>query len=100
MDFRTRKETQHRFRYKLSFKYNLNQTFYFVLSDEPFVNFQDQAFHENRFYTGIGINILENSQIQIGYLKQHIRKNDLNRIQIGISFQTDSRKQKTTLTQL
>ncbi|WP_299124210.1 DUF2490 domain-containing protein [uncultured Winogradskyella sp.] len=100
LDFKTRNETQHRFRYKLSLKYNLNRTFYFVMSDEPFVNFQDQAFHENRFYTGIGINILENSQIQVGYLKQHITKNNLNRIQIGISFQTDSRKPKTTLTQL
>ncbi len=100
LEFRDRNELQNRFRYKLSLKYNLNKTLFLVLSDEPFINFQDQVFHENRFYFGVGINILKNSQIQIGYLKQHIRKNNLNRIQVGISFQTDSRKPKTTLTQL
>ncbi|WP_299116277.1 DUF2490 domain-containing protein [uncultured Winogradskyella sp.] len=94
-----RNELQNRLRYKLSLRYNLNKTFFLILSDEPFVNFQDQVFHENRFYSGIGINVFKNSQIQIGYLKQNIRKSNLNRIQIGISFQTDSRKQKTNLAQ-
>ena len=98
--FSDRHELQQRLRYRISFRYDLNKTFFLTMSDEPFVNFQDQVFHENRFYTGIGINVLKNSHLQIGYLKQHIRKNNLNRIQIGISFETDSRKPKTTLTQL
>ncbi|WP_282043286.1 DUF2490 domain-containing protein [Winogradskyella flava] len=100
LDFSDRNELQNRFRYKLSLKYDLNKTFFVLVSDEPFVNFQNQVFHENRFYSGIGINVLKNSQIQIGYLSQHIRKNRLNRIQIGINFQTNYRKPKTTLTQL
>nr|WP_281397808.1 DUF2490 domain-containing protein [Winogradskyella flava] len=100
LDFNDRNELQNRFRYRLSLKYDLNKTFFVLVSDEPFVNFQNQVFHENRFYSGIGINVLKNSQIQLGYLSQHIRKNRLNRIQIGINFQTNYRKSKTTLTQL
>lgn len=100
LDFNDRNELQNRFRYRLSLKYDLNKTFFVLVSDEPFVNFQNQVFHENRFYSGIGINVLKNSQIQIGYLSQHIRKNRLNRIQIGINFQTNYRKPKTRLTQL
>jgi hypothetical protein len=99
LDFRTRNELQNRFRYRISLKYNFNRTFYALLMEEPFVNFQDQVFHENRFYLGIGINVLKNAQFNIGYMKQHIRKNNLNRIQVGISIQTDHRKPKTTVSQ-
>ena len=98
--FNDRNELQQRFRYRISLRYDINKTFSLVVTEEPFVNFQDQVFHENRFYAGIGIKLIKNSQFQIGYLKQHIRKNNLNRIQIGISIKTDSRKPKTTLTQL
>lgn len=93
--FSTKDELQNRFRYRVSAKYNINKSLFIVVSEEPFINFQDQVFHENRFYTGLGINLYSHSQIQIGYLKQHIRKNNLNRIQIGINFQTDFRKQNT-----
>lgn len=93
-------ELQQRFRYRISFKHDINKTFFLEISEEPFVNFQDQVFHENRFYTGIGINVLKHSQLQIGYLKQHIRKNNLNRIHIGINITADSKKPKTIAMQL
>lgn len=92
--FSDKNEIQNRFRYRLSLKYPINKTLFLGLTEEPFVNFQDQAFHENRFYIGIGFNLLKRAQLQIGYLKHHIRKNNLNRFQIGISIQTDSRKPK------
>ena len=100
LEFSNRDELQQRFRYRISLRYDINKTFFLVMSEEPFVNFQDQVFHENRFYTGIGINFSKHAQLSLGYLKQHIRKNNLNRIQIGISFQTDSRKPKTTVSHL
>ena len=96
LDFSSRNEIQNRFRYRLSFKYDINKTLFLVLSEEPFVNFQDQVFHENRVYAGIGFKVMKNSQLQIGYLKHHIRKNNLNRIQIGISIQTDSRNPRSS----
>ncbi len=100
LDFTEGSAIQNRFRYRLSLNYPLNATFFLSISEEPFVNFQDQVFHENRFYTGIGINVMKNSQLQIGYLKQHIRKNNLNRIQVGILIRTDSRPSNTTLARL
>ena len=100
LDFKTRNDIQHRFRYRISFRYDINKTLFALVSEEPFVNFQDQAFHENRFYVGFGFNISKHAQISMGYLKQHIRKNNLDRIQIGLSIQTDSRKPKTTVSQL
>ena len=99
LDFRTRNELQTRFRYLISFKYFFNSTLFMLLSEEPFVNFQDQVFHENRFYCGLGVNILKHTQLSVGYMKQHIRKSNLNRIQVGISFQTDHRKSTTTVSQ-
>lgn len=100
LDFSERNELQNRFRYRLSFKYDLNKTIFINVSEEPFVNFQDQVFHENRFYTGLGFKVSSHSQLQIGYLKQYIRKNNLNRIQVGMSFKTDNRKAKPKVAQL
>lgn len=94
LEFTDRHELQNRFRYRLSLTYPINKTLFLGLTEEPFVNFQDEAFHENRFYIGIGFNLLKHIQLQIGYLKHHIRKNNLNRLQIGINIQTDSRKPK------
>ena len=92
LDFSDRTELQNRFRYRINLKYELSPTFFLVLSEEPFVNFQDQVFHENRFYAGIGLNVFKkNSQLQIGFLKQHINGNRLNRLQIGIHIKTDAR---------
>lgn len=97
LDFSARNETQHRFRYRLSLTYDFNTSFFMTISEEPFVNFQNETFHENRFYAGLGLNLYKNTtKITAGYLKQHIRKNNLNRIVIGVSFKTDHRKSKTT----
>ncbi|MCA0131846.1 DUF2490 domain-containing protein [Winogradskyella alexanderae] len=92
LDFRNRNELQNRFRYRIKFTFTVDETLSLVMSEEPFVNFQDQVFHENRFYAGLGVNVAKNSQIQLGYLKQHIRDNNLNRLILGISIKTDSRK--------
>lgn len=92
LKFVDKHELQNRFRYRLSLKYNINRLLFLGLTEEPFVNFENQAFHENRFYIGIGFNLIAHTQLQMGYMKHHIKKNNLNRIQVGISIQTDSRK--------
>lgn len=94
LEMTTGNEMQNRFRYRLSLKYPINKTFYLSLKEEAFVNFQDEAFHENRFFIGFGIHILKNTQLSIEYFKHHIKKNNLNRIQVGISIKTDSRQPK------
>ncbi len=100
LSFSDRNEVQHRFRYRISASYPIHKIVSLRLSEEPFINFQDQVFHENRFYIGLSITLLKHSQLQVGYLKQHIRKNNLNRIQIGINIKTDSRTPKTTVSLL
>ncbi|MDO6597232.1 DUF2490 domain-containing protein [Oceanihabitans sp. 2_MG-2023] len=90
-------EMQNRFRYRFSLKYNINKTLFLGIKEEPFVNFQDQAFHENRFFIGAGFHLFKNMQLQMDYLKHHIRKKNFNRIQIGISILTDYRKSKSAV---
>lgn len=87
-------EIQNRLRYRISVKYNINKTLFLAVKEEPFLNFQDQAFHENRFFIGLGFNILKNTTFEIDYLKHHIKKNNLNRIQVSLSIKTDLRKSK------
>lgn len=86
---------QNRLRYRFSLKYTLNKWISLNIKDEPFIHFQDQVFHENRFFIGIGYHAFKNVQLNVDYFKQHINKKNLNRIQIGISMQTDFRKTNT-----
>jgi len=88
-------EMQNRLRYRFSLKYNIHKTLFLAIKEEPFVNFQDQAFHENRFFIGAGFHLFKNTQLQMDYLKHHIRKKNFNRIQIGISILIDYRKSKS-----
>lgn len=94
LKFPDKNKLENRLRYRLRLNYKINKTLFFALTEEAFVNFQDQVFHENRFYIGLGFYLLKHTQLQIGYLKHHIKKNNLNRLQIGISIQTDARKSK------
>lgn len=100
LDFKEKFEIQNRLRYRISLKYILNNTFSVRVTIEPFINFQDEVFHENRFYYGLDIKILKHAQLQIGYLKQHVRKNTLNRLRVGVSLKTDHRKPKYVRTVL
>ncbi|MBU2940574.1 DUF2490 domain-containing protein [Lacinutrix sp. C3R15] len=86
---------QNRLRYLFSLQYNLTKKMSLHIKEEPFINFQDQVFHENRFFIGIGYQAFKNAQLNIDYFKHHINKKSLNRIQIGISMQTDFRKTNT-----
>ncbi|WP_178984158.1 DUF2490 domain-containing protein [Winogradskyella helgolandensis] len=91
---------QNRLRYRLGLKYPINTTLFLALKDEPFVNFQDQMFHENRFFIGIGFNLLKNTILEVDYFKHHINKNNLNRIQISITINTNSKPPKAISTPL
>jgi len=87
-------EVQHRLRYRFSLTYPLNPYVSAVMFDEGFVNFQNEAFHENRFFLGFGFNLLPKSQLRVGYLKHHIKDNNLDRIMIGFIYKSSSLKKK------
>ncbi|MEM9679706.1 MAG: DUF2490 domain-containing protein [Bacteroidota bacterium] len=92
LDLNGNNDFQQRLRYRIGFTYTINSFLFAELKEEPFINFQNQAFHENRFYVGSGFNITKLSTVKIGYLKQHINKRNLNRLMISINISTDSRK--------
>ncbi|NAS11630.1 DUF2490 domain-containing protein [Flavobacteriaceae bacterium R33] len=91
IDFGPRSETQHRARYRLQVTLPLTDIFFLNFYDEVFINLQDEIFGQNRLYGAVGLNVTENSSVQIGYLKNHFNAIDFDRFQIGIFYNPDLR---------
>ena len=91
IDFGPTTDTQHRARYRLQVTLPLTDVFFLNFYDELFINLQDEAFGQNRLYAALGLNITENSSVQLGYLKNHFSRINFDRIQIGIFYNPDLR---------
>ena len=91
LDFGQDSDTQHRARYRLQVTLPLTDTFFVNLYDEVFINLQGEAFNQNRLYAALGIHITENSSIQLGYLKNHFRGIDFDRLQVAVFYNPDLR---------
>lgn len=83
--------TRHRARYRLQVTLPLTDTFFINLYDEIFINLQDNLFDQNRLYAALGVRITENSSIQIGYLKNHFRTANFDRLQLALFYNPDLR---------
>jgi len=84
-----------RLRYRLGTKFNLNNTWFIRLHNELLLTPKSSNTPENRFYTGLGINISKSNNIQFGYLNRNTSsKQNLHRLQVGMYFKTDLRKKK------
>ncbi|MCF7568129.1 DUF2490 domain-containing protein [Sabulilitoribacter arenilitoris] len=84
-----------RLRYRLGSKFNLNNTLFIRLHNEILSTPKFTNTLENRFYTGLGINISKSSNIKLGYMNRNTpSKANLHRIQAGIFIKTDFRKNK------
>ncbi len=84
-------ETQHRARYRLQMTVPLTDIFFLNFYDEIFLNLQNEAFGQNRLYGALGVNVTENLSVQFGYLKNHFREANFDRLQFGIFFNPDLR---------
>jgi hypothetical protein len=84
-------DTRHRARYRLQLTLPLTDTFFINFYDEIFINLQDDLFDQNRLYAALGVRITENSSIQIGYLKNHFRTTDFDRLQFALFYNPDLR---------
>lgn len=82
-------DTQHRARYRLQVTLPLTNTFFLNFYDELFINLQDDLFGQNRLYGALGVNVTENSSVQIGYLRNQFTNAVYNRLQIGIFYNPD-----------
>ncbi len=96
IDFRDRKETQHRARYRLQITYPISELFFINWYDEIFLNLQDDVFGQNRFYIALGMQLSKSSSVQVGYLKNHFPGINYDRLQFAIFFNPDLRTRKST----
>ena len=91
INFNNQNDTQHRARYRLQVTIPLNTVFFLNFYDEIFLNLQDNVYGQNRLYGALGANVLKNTSIQIGYLKNHFPTANFDRLQIGVFFNPDLR---------
>ncbi len=84
-------QTRHRARYRLQLTLPLTDTFFINVYDEVFLNLQGEVFDQNRLYAAFGVRITENSSIQVGYLKNHFRNTNFDRLQFALFFNPDLR---------
>ncbi|MCK0159933.1 DUF2490 domain-containing protein [Allomuricauda sp. F6463D] len=91
LDFGDLTETQHRARYRIQMTLPLTNTFFLNFYDELFINLQDDLFGQNRLYGAVGVNITENSSIQVGYLRNQFSNAVYDRLQIGVFYNPDLR---------
>ncbi len=91
----TSSDTQHRARYRLQITLPLTNTFFLSFYDEIFLNLQDDIFAQNRLYAALGINIVDNLSLQLGYLKNHFSTANFDRLQIAVFYNPDLRRKKS-----
>ncbi|MBR9854428.1 MAG: DUF2490 domain-containing protein [Algicola sp.] len=91
LDFGDNTETQHRARYRIQMTLPLTDTFFLNFYDELFINLQDDLFGQNRLYGAIGVNVTDNSSIQIGYLRNQFENAVYNRLQFAVFYNPDLR---------
>jgi len=83
--------TDHRARYRLQVTLPLTDIFFLNFYDEIFINLQREVFDQNRLYAALGVNVTENLSVQAGYLKNHFRTVNFDRLQIGVFYNPDLR---------
>lgn len=86
------KSTRHRARYRFQMTVPLTNIFFLNFYDEIFINLQNEAFDQNRLYAAVGINVTNNLNVQAGYLKNHFRTVDYDRLQVAVFYNPDLRK--------
>lgn len=78
----------HRVRYRFKTKIKLYKQLYTSISNEFFFNFKGDLYSENRFYSALGFKFSKHIALELGYLKQYINKQNLNRLQVGVYLKT------------
>ncbi|WP_276389958.1 DUF2490 domain-containing protein [Eudoraea chungangensis] len=82
---------ENRARYRLQITLPLNKTFFLNFYDEIFLNLQNDPFGQNRLYAALGIVLMENLSVQLGYLKNHFTNANYDRLQLAIFYNPDLR---------
>lgn len=77
-----------RFRYRLQFKKTISKNLYLKTFNEAFFDFKEANINQNRFFIGLGRKVVPNVNIEMGYMKSHVGKNNFDRIRMVLVFNT------------
>ncbi|MAO18548.1 MAG: hypothetical protein CMH44_17085 [Muricauda sp.] len=91
LDFGETTDTQHRARYRIQMTLPLTNTFFLNFYDELFINLQDDLFGQNRLYGAVGVNITENTSLQLGYMRNQFANAVYDRLQLAVFYNPDLR---------
>ena len=92
------KDFKTRFRYRIMLFYPLNRklfetgTIYLGIYNELFINGEKTFFDRNRLYGGIGYKCSQNTEFQIGLLRQEVQTSVKTFLQFGMILNTDFKK--------
>lgn len=86
-----------RFRYRLQFKKTITTNLYLKTFDEAFFDFKEANVNQNRFFLGLGRKVAPNINLEIGYMKSHVGKNNFDRIRMVLIFNTKLYKRSKNL---
>ena len=87
-----------RIRYRLQLNVPLNKaemtdnTLFISVYDEIFLNIAENPFDQNRLYGALGYKFNKSLSLQTGYLRHRLGKVNFDRLQLGVSINTDFSK--------
>ena len=61
---------------------------YLKTFDEAFFDFKETNINQNRFFVGLGRKVSSNINMEIGYMKSHVGKNNFDRIRMVLVLKT------------
>jgi len=71
-----------------TYRYRFGTRFFLTIYDELLISISKMTFDENRFYTGLGVNLGEHLIFRTGYLWQQRASASLSRIQFSVAVNT------------
>ena len=87
---------KNRARYMLSVRIPLKSDpkfpLFISLYDEIFLNISDEPFDQNRLFGALGIQVNDNMNIQVGYLRHRLGTQNLNRLQFAVFLNTGKKE--------
>ncbi len=87
---------KNRARYMLSVRIPLKSDpefpLFISLYDEIFLNISEEPFDQNRLFGALGIQVNDNMNIQVGYLRHRLGTQNLNRLQFAVFLNTGKKE--------
>lgn len=83
-----------RARYRLQYVWSISPSLYIKTHNETFFNFDEANIDQNRWFLGMGHRLAPGITVEAGYLKNHIKRSNFDRICVGLYFKTSFLKKE------